>query len=250
MEKSSRNPDAWAILCSVMCGRYANIFKAWTEVWIGGELHLVPEFEPKVRYNIPPRSDVPVLVAEGDALGVRTMQWWLIPHWSKSADAKYATFNARSEDAASKPAFRGPFVRRRCVIPCSGFYEWQKHDDGSAKPKKTPHFITRADAQPLYFAGLWDHWSDGDTVLESCTILTTTPNAEMKKIHHRMPCVLEPERCVAWADPELHDRDTIQSFLRPAPDGVLTMHEVDPRVGNVRNDDPGLIQEHTDNELF
>lgn len=242
-----------------MCGRYANIFKAWSEVWIGGELHLVPEFEPRVRYNIAPRSDVPVLVAAGEekdeGLGVRIMQWWLVPHWSKTPDAKYATFNARSEDAASKPAFRGPFARRRCIIPCSGFYEWQKIDDGSGEskkspPKKTPYYITRADGQPLYFAGLWDHWSDGDTTLESCTILTTTPNAEMEKIHNRMPCVLEPERCVAWADPEMHDRETIRSFLHPAPDGVLTMHAVGPRVGNVRNDDAGLIGPDSDGGLF
>lgn len=235
-----------------MCGRYANIFKAWSEVWDGVSMH--PDFEPPISYNIAPRSSVPVLVAAagedaGSGLGVRMMQWWLVPHWSKSPDAKYATFNARSEDAASKPAFRGPFVRRRCIVPCSGFYEWQKTGDGP-KPKKTQHYITRADGQPLYFAGLWDHWSDGDTVLESCTILTTTPNAEMESIHNRMPCVLEPERCVAWTDSELHDRDTIRSFLHPAPDGVLTMHAVDTRVGNVRNNDPRLINPSSKSGLF
>jgi putative SOS response-associated peptidase YedK len=221
-----------------MCGRYANIFQAWTEIWIDGELYQVPESDPVVRYNIAPRAQVPVMVAHGTGLGIRIMQWWLIPHWSKSPDAKYSTFNARSEDAASKPAFRGPFARRRCVVPCSGFYEWKKHDDGS----KTPHYITRADGNPLYFAGLWDRWEDGETVLESCVILTTTSNEEMEQIHHRMPCILEPEQCVGWSDPEMHDRDTIRSFLGRSKNGVLMMHQVDRRVGNVRNDSAGLIE--------
>jgi putative SOS response-associated peptidase YedK len=221
-----------------MCGRYANIFEAWTKVWTGSELCQVPEFEPVVRYNIAPRAQVPVMVAHGAGLGIRMMQWWLIPHWSKSPDAKYSTFNARAEDAAIKPAFRGPFARRRCIVPCSGFYEWNKHEDGS----KTPYYISRADGDPLYFAGLWDYWEDGETVLESCTVLTTTPNAEMGLIHHRMPCILEPEQCMAWSDPEMHNRDTIQSFLSPSSDGVLLMHEVDRRVGNVRNDSAGLIE--------
>lgn len=84
-------------------------------VWIGDELRLVPDFESKVRYNIAPRSETVVLVACGGGLGVRLMQWWLVPHWSKASDCQYATFNARAEDAPSKPAFRGPFVRRRCM---------------------------------------------------------------------------------------------------------------------------------------
>lgn len=165
------------------------------------------------------------------------MQWWLIPHWSKTPEAKYATFNARSEEAAKKPACRDAFTKRRCVIPASGFYEWQKHEDGS----KTPHYITRVDDDPLYFAGLWEHWTDGDAVLESCTILTTAANEQMKAVHHRMPCILEPEQCPAWMDPEQRDRDAALSFLMPAADGLLTMHAVDPRVGNVRNNDGSLI---------
>lgn len=196
---------------------------------------------PTASYNVPPKSAAPILRAGQGGLEALMAQWWLVPHWSKTSDTKYTTFNAKSEEAASKPAFRSPFKRRRCVLPVSGFYEWRTHKDGT----KQPFYITRADGDVLYLAGLWDRWEEknGDGVLESCTILTRTPNAEMKTVHDRMPCVLEPGQITGWCDPELTDVDRITAYLGPVADGLLTMHAVDRRVGNARtNNDPQLIE--------
>lgn len=226
-----------------MCGRFTRKY-TWREVWEfhEGRSYRGPEEDPTPNYNVPPTASVPVIRFDEDGPIACYMQWWLIPSWSKTPEVKYNTFNAKSEEAATKASFCTPFRRRRCVIPASGFYEWQKKGAGG---RKRPHYITRADEKPLYFAGLWDRWVDqaNDLTIVSCTVLTTKPNAEMQSIHDRMPCILEPEQIAAWCDPKLTDVERIQAFLRPAADGLLVMHEVSPRVGDAKkHNDLSLIK--------
>jgi len=229
-----------------MCGRFTYKF-TWKQIheqleMFGAALSRASRDMrgPKPSYNAAPKSQVPVLRRGDDGLDALEMRWWLLPHWSKTPDIKYATFNARSEDAASKSTFRTPFRKRRCVIPASGFYEWKKLDDET----KQPYYITRADGQPIYFAGLWDRWGDPEIgpPIESCAILTTAPNAEMSGVHNRMPCILEPESVAGWLDPAKSTPEELGGYLATAADGLLAMHTVDRRVGNVRNNDAGLIE--------
>ena len=134
-----------------MCGRYVHAY-TWLRIYeqlsayissLNESLRSMPG--PPASYNVAPTQAVPVLRVGDGGIVPAMMRWWLVPSWAKSADeSKYATFNARSEDAAAKPAFRSPYKRRRCVLPASGFYEWQKLD---AKTKR-PHYITRADGEP------------------------------------------------------------------------------------------------------
>ncbi|MEL6497822.1 MAG: SOS response-associated peptidase [Planctomycetota bacterium] len=229
-----------------MCGRTTHLY-TWREIYD----HLARFLDaldpamadldgPAPAYNVPPKAHVPVLRRLNETVAASTMQWWLVPHWSRSPDSTYPTFNARSETAHQKPAFRGPFRDRRCVLPVSGFYEWAKLPGGG----KQPYYITRADGAPLLFAGLWDAWGD-PTIgppLESCTVLTTNANEQMLAVHDRMPCVLEPEQIEGWLSSQRTHDDDIKSDLRPAANGVLQMHEVDARVGNVRNTGPELIR--------
>lgn len=231
-----------------MCGRYVHSY-TWLRLFehlsgfvsaLSDSLRTMPG--PRPSYNVPPTAAVPVLRMGQGGIEGAMMRWWLVPSWAKSPEeSKYATFNARSEDAATKPAFRSPYQRRRCVLPASGFYEWRKLEGAS----KRPYFIARADGEPVYFAGLYDVWG-GE--LESCAILTTTPNAEMGTIHNRMPCILEPEQIDGWLNPAMTEPERIAEYLRPAADGTLTMHPVSPRVGNTRANDPGLID--PESELF
>ncbi len=228
-----------------MCGRYTYLY-TWRQlhdhlerflVSMRSALHAQPGPEPS--YNAAPKATVPVIKrVEGDLMPAM-MKWWLVPHWARTPDGRQATFNARSESADTKPSFRSAFRKGRCVVPASGFYEWRKHDDGT----KTPMYIYRADGEPLYFAGLWDAWGDRSVgpQLESCTVLTTTPNAEMAAVHDRMPCVLEPEDIEPWLSPD-EPAATAKRRLRPAADGLLAMHEVTRRVGNVKSTGPQLIQ--------
>ena len=222
-----------------MCGRFVHLY-AWRDAWAFSQPFTQTIDDPPHRFNVPPKALVPVLRAINSEPQAAMLQWWLVPHWSRSPETRYTTFNAKSEDAASKPAFREPFRKRRCVVPASGFYEWQTLPSGAKQPK----YIYRADGEVLYFAGLWDRWTDqaAGTQLDSCTVLTTAPNAEMREVHTRMPCVLERSKVERWvADPTL-DADAAQAMLRPAADGILAMHDVGNAVGNVRSQGPHLIE--------
>ena len=119
------------------------------------------------------------------------MRWGLVPYWwSKPLkELRAATFNARAETVADKPFFRRAFRRTRCLIPASGYYEWQDTAAGG----KQPWYFTRRDGDPLTFAGLWDEWKDKATgeTLKSCTMIITKPNGFVAEVHDRMPVILE-----------------------------------------------------------
>lgn len=105
-------------------------------------------------------------------------------------------------------------------------------------------YIHRVDHEPLSFAGLWETWRGADRQqppLHTCTIITTTPNDVMAKIHNRMPVILPPERWEGWLDPTMQDTDVLEGWLVPAPNSLLTMYEVSTAVNNVRNKGPELI---------
>ncbi len=105
--------------------------------------------------------------------------------------------NARSETAATKPAFRDPMKSRRCLIPADGFYEWQR--TGKAKQ---PYCFEVNDGELFAFAGLWDRWKDpSGQWIKSCSILTTTPNAVTSAVHDRMPVILDRDSYDLWLDP-------------------------------------------------
>ena len=119
------------------------------------------------------------------------MPWW----WKKKAKEAPATFNARAESVAEKPMFRDAFKRSRCLIPASGYYEWQKTPTG-----KQPYYYIARDGSPLTIAGLWDEWKDIETgePLKSCTMIITNANELASKIHDRMPVLLQPKDFDGW----------------------------------------------------
>ncbi len=187
-------------------------------------------------YNVAPTHEMPIIrrTKEGEGREMAIARWGLIPHWAKDMKSAYSTINARSETAASKPTFREAFKKRRCCVPADGFYEWQR--DGK---DKIPHLIRPRDGGPMAFAGLWSLWTspDGEAV-QSFTIMTTEPNELMQAIHNRMPVILGEEARDAWLDLDA-DPDEI---LKPCPSDWLEAYPVDKRVGNVRNNDAGLIE--------
>jgi putative SOS response-associated peptidase YedK len=178
----------------------------------------------------------------------------LIPIWAKDRKIGQKMINARSETIAEKAAFKGDFKKHRCIIPMDGFYEWAAGVEGgpvtkAGKPAKRPHFIHRIDGEPLAVAGLWSEWKDrseGPEVpwLHSATIVTTSANGTMSAIHDRMPVILPKAMWHLWLDPSNQNIDMLSKLLVPAPDTLLTMHEVSPDVNNVRNKDASLIEPH------
>ncbi len=131
-----------------MCGRFTNHL-SWTEIVELYELTAGPALNLPARYNIAPTQDVRFVVLEDGKRVLKTGRWWLVPQWAKEMP-RYSLFNARSEDAPTKPAFRDAFKSRRCLIPATGYYEWTKGADGG----KDPHYIHLPNEEPCSFAGL------------------------------------------------------------------------------------------------
>jgi putative SOS response-associated peptidase YedK len=171
-----------------------------------------------------------------------TFRWGLIPWWSKDAKSGSRLFNARGETVATRASFREAFRERRIIVPADGFYEWRHLKTGG----KQPHYFARADGAPMAFAGLAERWRDKAApkdapYVRSCTVITASGGADMDGIHDRMPVILDPSTFDLWLDPANEDVEQLRALLRPPPAGTVTHHAVGPRIGNVRNNDPTLV---------
>ena len=219
-----------------MCGRISTADLSATTLSEYFGLMQLASFEP--RYNIAPSLPVPAIRALDGGRVLDLLHWGLIPHWAKDREIGRHTFNARLETLSEKPSFREAIRKRRCIVPVSGFYEWQKRGDA-----KQPYYIKRSDAQPLALAGLWENWtdpSDGELV-ESCSIVTMPAVAPMLTIHHRMPAVLEPEHFALWLDPATREPHLLEDVLK-AGEHVLTLYPVSPYVSNAAHDGAKCIE--------
>jgi putative SOS response-associated peptidase YedK len=186
------------------------------------------------RYNVAPTQPVPV-IRQHPTEPVRQlslMRWGLIPSWSKDPSAAARMINARSETASTLPAFRDALKFRRCVIPADGFYEWSR-----AEKTKQPFCFEVRDGELFAFAGIWDRWQGGGIAVETCSILTTTPNAVTSAVHDRMPVILDPDNYDLWLDPGMRDVDSVSNLLRPYPAPLMRCYPVSTRINHVANDD-------------
>jgi len=226
-----------------MCGRYT-LYSHEDDLASLFEVETYPLTE---RFNIAPTQDVPVIRQRADgSREMSAMRWGLVPHWVKDpASFKANLFNARSESAAEKPSFRDAMRKQRCILPASGFYEWQKLNGG-----KQPHHVVRVDGQPMAFAGLWSHNGRGSAGLNSCTILTTAANVDVEVLHDRMPVILEQRDWARWLDPEEDDPQRLEDVLVPAEAGTLRIYAVSREVGNARVDKPELCEPWSQDSLF
>ncbi len=141
------------------------------------------DLPPVPRFNVCPTTQVAVVTSEGGVRRLRAMRWGFIPHWYKAPNDGPLIINARADTVATKPAFREAVRSRRCIVPASGFYEWQE----GVKGQKLPWYFTRADGEPMAFAGLWQRWGEMDTV----AIVSTDAGPGMRGLHHREAVVLE-----------------------------------------------------------
>ncbi|MGA7169070.1 MAG: SOS response-associated peptidase [Candidatus Sulfotelmatobacter sp.] len=216
-----------------MCGRYRlsrrkQIIEEYFETapWDDG-------WSP--RYNIAPTQPVPVIRQhpKEPVRQISTMRWGLIPNWAKDPSIATGTINAKSETAATKPAFRDSLKSRRCLIPADGFYEWER--DGKTKQ---PFCFEVGDGGLFAFAGLWERWRDpSGQWVKSCSILTTTPNAVTSAVHDRMPVILHPDSYDLWLDPGMKDVAAASDLLKPFDARLMRCYPVSSRVNHVGNDD-------------
>lgn len=217
-----------------MCGRFA-LATTPAEVRDIFNYEETPNFPP--RYNIAPTQPIATVRLENGERAFRLVRWGLIPSWVKEPDGFTLLINARSETAAEKPAFRAAMRRRRCLVPASGFYEWRKVGKGA----KQPYWVAPREGGVIAFAGLWESWAGKDgSDIETGAILTTSANAALKHIHHRMPVVIGPKDFDLWLSGEAVSTDEAASLLRPAADEFFASTPVSTRVNAVRNDDADL----------
>ena len=214
-----------------MCGRYllnATLEAILAILKIKAELNLAP------RFNIAPGQ--PILAARLDAKGERELahvRWGLIPSWMKEMPTNVTMINARMETVAEKPSFKGAYKYRRCLIPATGFYEWQV-----VNGPKQPYCIYLPDQPVFAFAGLWEHWQGPDgSEIETAAILTGEASLAIRDIHERMPVILRPGDHEAWLAGEKGAEDVFD------PDMKFGFHPVSRRVNAVANDDASLIEE-------
>ncbi len=219
-----------------MCTRYVLLEKHLREILQRLGIDDAAGFVTK--YNIAPSSFIPAVRQPARAVqGERVdLRWGLVPSWAKD-DKGSQLVNARAETLASKPSFRDALRTRRCIIPASGFYEWEHR--GRAKQ---PWLFRRRDEQPFGFAGLWESWRAPDgTTLETCAVITNEPNEVMRPIHHRMPVMLTPEQFAPWLDPRTTQPDDLAPLLCvPRAETMIAM-PVSTHVSNVRNEGPECL---------
>ena len=219
-----------------MCGRFS-LF-APGEL-IAQQFGVIVDHDIEPRYNIAPTQPVAAirLTQDGAEREFTYLKWGLIPSWAKDPKIGSRMINARSETAAEKPSFRAAFKRRRCLIPATGFYEWQRLEDS-----KQPMFIYAEDGSSFGLAGLWEIWyaPDGSSV-QSCTILTTEPNELMTPIHNRMPVIIDPQDYSMWLDPGPNPQDALH-LMRPYEAQKMAAYPVSTAVNNPRNEDFQCIQ--------
>jgi putative SOS response-associated peptidase YedK len=187
------------------------------------------------RYNIAPTQPVPVIRQhpKEPVRRISLMRWGLIPHWAKDCSIAASTINAKSETAATKPAFRDPLKFRRCLIPADGFYEWKK-----TGTSKQPFCFEVRDGDMFAFAGLWDGWKDSSGQwVKTCSILTTTPNAITATAHNRMPVILRRDSYDLWLDPAMQNVAAISELLKPFDARLMRCFPVSSRINHVTNDD-------------
>lgn len=217
-----------------MCGRY--VLKASRHELVQ-TFSLAECVDFDIRYNIAPLQFSPVIRQRpnGDRVA-HLLRWGLVPSWSEDEAAASRLINARAETLAGKPSFRTAFRSRRCIVPASGFYEWQARPTG-----KQPYYIHPKEGSLFGFAGLWERWTRADgEALDSFAIITTRASPEMRELHERMPLILCPEDYRTWLDRE-SDADTVRRIAGLANTVVFEAVAVSRAVSNARNEGASLI---------
>ena len=216
-----------------MCGRYTIIAKA-EEIEKRFNVEVPPAYTP--RYNAAPSQILPVITNQHPD-GLSFFHWGLIPRWAKDKSISSKLINARAETITEKASFKNAVKHRRCLVLADGFYEWKQ----SGKKLKVPYRIFLSSKQLFSFAGLWEEYEDDEeNTIHTFTIITTTANPAISKIHERMPVILKPENEKSWLNSAISTEEHLE-LLKPYQEELMSFHTISPLVNKVSNDNPQLI---------
>jgi putative SOS response-associated peptidase YedK len=218
-----------------MCGRYS--------------LSIEPDFftrfqtsntlDVRSHYNVSPSQTLPVVVQHSPN-AVELMVWGFIPAWEAKKEQPQGLINLRDDTVVNK-AWAHKYVQvQRCLVPATGFFEWQE----TAIGRKIPYYFYLKETKYFAFAGVrnrYTHPRSGKHV-NTYAILTTTPNSLMEPIHRRMPVILAREDEDRWLNPDMVELQAIQGLLKPYPAEQMATYKVSPRVNYPKNDDPDILK--------
>jgi putative SOS response-associated peptidase YedK len=220
-----------------MCGRFASVLPPEAMRALFRTTGALPNLAPN--WNVAPSQEAPVVRRhpESGERRLDALRWGFIPRFNRDPKGGRRPINARAETAASFGLFRDAFAHRRCLVPADAFYEW--HQGGAKSAERQPYAIARADGATLALAGIWDGWrTAGGEIVRSFAILTTAANSAMRKLHERMPVILEAPDWPLWLGEVPQDP---AALLRPAAETVLRLWPVSRRVNHVANNGPELL---------
>ncbi|MEO8539498.1 MAG: SOS response-associated peptidase [bacterium] len=226
-----------------MCGRFTltKSERAQLEDEMGiSRGSLTPGYTP--RFNIAPTDDHFIVRQRLEDREIVPAKWGLINHWAPALPKPVGQINARAEGIEKRPAFREAFLRRRCIVPADGFFEWT-----GPKERRQPLWFHRPDHRLIWFAGLYESWypEPGQRV-RTFTIVTTTPNELVRPIHNRMPVILDDEQTNTWLNPAENNIQKLKALLVPAPEDLLIARPVSPLLNSPKNDFAELLEPYDD----
>lgn len=200
-------------------------------------------FSQNPRFNIAPSQPVACirLTSEQSHPEMVWLKWGLVPSWAKDPSIGHKLINARGETVAEKPSFRKAFKHQRLLVLADGFFEWKREGK-----EKQPYYIRFKDHRLFAFAGLWERWDKQAEPLESCSLITTTPNDLMTPIHDRMPVILDQNAYTTWLNPSVTEPALLKPFLSPCPADEMEAYPVSRIVNNPRHDQPTCVDPLTD----
>lgn len=215
-----------------MCGRYS-VIKAQKELETFYHSDM-PEGYRGPNYNAAPTQTLPVVTLNG----LELMQWGLMPQWANKPSIAYSLINARAETIFEKPTYKKPIIISRCLVPATGYFEWKK--SGS---NKIPFYYTLKSQDLFSFAGLYlSRKNEDGSFQHTYTIITCEPNKLAAQVHDRMPVILAEDEQNEWLDPDMIEPERIKKFLDAFPEKNMDVVEVGAMVGNVKNNNPDVIE--------
>lgn len=186
-------------------------------------------------FNCAPSQQLPVITNK-EPEKLNYFKWGLVPFWSKDPKIGFNLINAREESILEKPSFKTAFSQRRCLIPANGFFEWKKQGK-----QKIPFRIFLKSEEIFAIAGIWETWKDDeDKPLHTFSILTTSPNSLMKKIHNRMPVILNKNDEQAWLFEK--DETYLKNLLQPFDASKMDAYQVSYKLNSPANNSSEIIE--------
>ena len=215
-----------------MCGRYSfaiddELIKERFGVTVRSAIY-------KARYNCAPSQPLAVITNE-EPETLNFFRWGLIPFWAEDPSIGYRMINAKAETILEKPSYKTAFRNRRCLVPADSFFEWKKDKD------KTPYRIHLKNDVPFAMAGIWDKWKDPEgKIIHSFSIITTSPNSLMEKIHTRMPVILREGDEKTWLGQT--GPDELLGLLKPYPAEEMDAYPISKLVNDPKNDREEILK--------